>query len=131
MMLHNKSATGPKETRNLAPQVYRQRLLIEATYKRTVSKANVERYLRELPGELNLRICNDPVVYSPGGEGKQVNQGYDGFVALIDSGIAICVWENAKLVAAVVYTCKEFDEAKAINFTREFFEATELEQMSF
>jgi S-adenosylmethionine decarboxylase len=117
--------------KNLAPQVYRQRLLIEATYARSVTRGDVERYLRELPGELSLRIYTDPVVYSPGGAGREINQGYDGFVALIDSGIAIYVWENAKFVSVVVYTCKQFDERRAIEFTRRFFETTELEHMAF
>lgn len=117
--------------KNLAPQVFRQRLLIEATYTRSVSKADVERFLRELPDALGLRIYSDPVVYSPGGEGRAINQGYDGFVALIDSGIAIYVWENAKFVSVVVYTCKPFDEPRAVEFTRRFFVARELEQLSF
>ena len=116
---------------DLAPQIFRQRLLIEATYERAVTQADVERYLRELPAALNLRIYSEPVVYSPGGEGKPINQGYDGFVALIDSGISIYVWESAKLVSVVVYTCKAFDEARAVAFTRAFFGVRELEQMSF
>lgn len=115
----------------LVPEVFRQRLLIEATYERAVTKADVERYLRELPAALDLRIYSAPLVYSPGGEGKPINQGYDGFVALIDSGISIYVWESAKLVSVVVYTCKAFDESRAVDFTRSFFGARELQQLSF
>ncbi len=117
--------------KNLAPQVFRQRLLIEANYTKSVLKSDVERYLRELPSELGLRIYTDPVVYSPGGEGRSENQGYDGFVALIDSGISIYVWENAKFLSAVIYTCKGFDASRAADFTRRFFGVTELEEMSF
>lgn len=117
--------------RDLAPEVFRQRLLIEATYQRTITKADVEQYLRELPAKLELQIYSDPVVYSPGGEGQTINQGYDGFVALIDSGISIYVWENAKFVSVVVYTCKRFDETRALDFTKTFFRVTELERMSF
>lgn len=117
--------------KDLAPQVYRQRLLIEARYERTVSRSDVESYLRQLPTELDLRIYSDPVVYSPGGEGREINQGYDGFVALIDSGIAIYVWDHAKFLSVVIYTCKSFDQTRAIDFTRAFFATTELEQRSF
>lgn len=118
--------------RNLAPQILRQRLLIEATYrKQPVSKDDVERYLRELPKALDLRIYTAPVVYSPGGEGKDVNQGYDGFVALIDSGISIYVWENAKFLSVIIYTCKSFDADKAIQFTREFFDISDIETLPF
>jgi S-adenosylmethionine/arginine decarboxylase-like enzyme len=117
--------------KNLAPDIVRQRLLIEANYSKSLSKQDVETYLRELPKVLDLRIYTDPIVYSPGGEGKEINQGYDGFVALIDSGIAIYVWENRKFLSIVIYTCKHFDEEKAIQFTQRYFKATELEKMPF
>jgi S-adenosylmethionine decarboxylase len=117
--------------RNLAPAILRQRLLIEANYRKNVSKADVENYLVELPKSLNLRIYTAPVVYSPGGEGKEVNQGYDGFVALIDSGISIYVWENAKFLSVVIYTCKKFSGQVAIDFTKKFFDTTDLESLEF
>lgn len=117
--------------KDLAPEITRQRFLIEAKYKRNVSKSDVENFLRELPGCLDLRIYSEPVVYSLGGDGKEENQGYDGFVALIDSGISIYVWENSKFLSVVIYTCKAFDEFKALNFTKEFFSITEDETMSF
>lgn len=118
--------------RNLAPDIIRQRLLIEATYrKQPVTQSDVEHFLRELPGTLDLRIYTDPVVYSPGGEGKEVNQGYDGFVALIDSGISIYVWENAKFLSVVIYTCKSFDADKALDFTNKFFDISDVETLAF
>ena len=117
--------------RDLAPHVARQRLLIEATYERTLEKKDVEDFLRQLPVALGLRIYQAPIVYSPGGEGKEINQGYDGFVALVESGISIYVWENAKFLSIVVYSCKAFDEKKAIHLTRSFFDTRDLEQMSF
>jgi len=118
--------------KDLAPDITRQRLLIEATYtKSPVTQADVEAFLTRLPAELNLRIYTDPVVYSPGGEGKEVNQGYDGFVALIDSGISIYVWENRKFVSVVIYTCKQFDIDTALRFTATYFSTTSMEHMAF
>ncbi len=109
----------------------RQRLLIEATYGKTVSKQDVEEYSSELPKSLNLRIYTAPVVYSPGGEGKKANQGYGGFVALIDSGISIYVWENSKFLSVVVYTCKSFDAQAAVDFTKKFFDVADCETLEF
>ena len=117
--------------KDLAPGVFRQRLLVEAKYSIDVTGQDVEGYLEGLPKALNLRIYSDPVVYSPGGEGKDVNQGYDGFVALIDSGISIYVWESAKFLSAVIYTCKGFDSAVALEFTRNFFQTTEMVHREF
>lgn len=116
---------------NLAPNICRQRLLIEAKYDRAITKEDVEHFLRALPQDLDLRIYSDPVVYSPGGEGKEANQGYDGFVALLDSGISIYVWENEKFLSVVVYTCKRFDADKAIGFTQKFFNTHQCVHMKF
>ncbi|MDX2083802.1 MAG: S-adenosylmethionine decarboxylase [Candidatus Melainabacteria bacterium] len=118
--------------KDLAPHITRQRLLIEATYQRqSVSRQDVIDYLTQLPEALGLRIYSEPVVFSPGGEGREENQGYDGFVALIDSGIAIYVWENAKFLSTVIYTCKQFDVQQAEAFTRRFFDVVSLEKQSF
>ncbi len=117
--------------KNLAPSVFRQRLLIEANYDRIVTHDDVVDYLQKLPEKLNLRIYSDPVVYSPGGDGQEINQGYDGFVALIDSGISIYIWENVKFLSVVVYTCKRFAQEDAISFTNEYFKTTETESMAF
>ncbi len=118
--------------RNLAPDILRQRLLIEADYRKNpVRQSDVEQFLRDLPRNLNLRIYTDPVVYSPGGEGKEINQGYDGFVALIDSGISIYVWENANFLSVVIYTCKKFDAEEAVRFTKNFFDISDVEVMPF
>ena len=117
--------------KNLAPNVFRQRLLIEAKYKGNVTKKMVEDFLRELPKHLGMRIYVEPIVYSPDGEGKEINQGYDGFVALIDSGISIYVWENAKFISLVVFTCKEFKVKQALEFTEKFFKTTEMIHLEF
>jgi S-adenosylmethionine/arginine decarboxylase-like enzyme len=115
----------------LAPDILRQRLLIEAHYDRLLTQLDVSHYLTALPHALGLRIYSEPVVYSPGGQGKESNQGYDGFVALIDSGISIYVWENARFLSVIIYTCKAFDADQAIAFTRQYFNTTALTQLTF
>ncbi len=117
--------------KDLAPNVVRQRLLIEAKYRAKITKKMVENFLRGLAKHLGMGIYIDPVVYSPGGEGKEINQGYDGFVALVDSGIAVYVWENVKFVSVVVYTCKKFKIKNALNFVGNFFKTTEMVHQEF
>lgn len=118
--------------KNLAPDITRQRLLIEAKYTKTpITRHDVIDFLKHLPKALGLRIYSKPVVFSPGGDGKDINQGFDGFVALIDSGISIYIWENAKFLSLVIYTCKGFSSDEAISFTKQYFATTELEQASF
>ena len=117
--------------KNIAPQIIRQRLLIEAKYKIEVDKEKVNDYLLGIAKELGLRTYGEPIIHSPGGEGKDVNQGYDAFVPLIDSGICLYIWTNEKFMSCVLYTCKEFSVDKAVNFTKRFFDTIELEYQEF
>jgi len=107
---------------DLAPEVYRQRLLIEGYFTRAVDEDAVRDYLLGLAAALELRIYGEPVVFAPAsGMGKAENAGFDAFVPLIDSGISLYVWSGPRFLSALLYTCKGFDEARAIAFTREYF----------
>ena len=106
----------------LAPEIFRQRLLIEGYYSIDVNQDTVSQFLLGLAAELDLRTYGEPVVFAPNsGMGRDENAGFDGFVPLIDSGISIYVWSHARFVSLVIYTCKGFDEARAIAFSRDFF----------
>lgn len=116
---------------NLAPNITRQRLLLEGFYTIPVDKSTIEEYFKTVTGKLQLRMYGEPIIFSPGGEGKEENQGYDAFVPLIDSGISLYVWSNAKFFSLIIYTCKDFDEKVAREATQEFFGAEVVEKISF
>jgi len=117
--------------RDLAPDIVRQRLLIEGHYSRELDRAAVERYLVDVTACLDLRTYGSPIVHAPEGVGKEENQGFDAFIPLIDSGISLYVWSNKRFFATVLFTCKSFDVDKALAFTREYFGAAEIEHRSF
>ena len=96
-----------------------------------VDKKVIENYFKEVTSSLNLRMYGSPIIFSPGGEGKEENQGYDAFVPLIDSGISLYIWTKKKFLSCVLYTCKDFSTPIAIEFTRSFFKTTELEFEEF
>jgi len=108
--------------RNLAPEIFRQRLLIEGFFGREVDEAAIRAYLLEIAADLGLRTYGAPVVFAPAsGEGRAENAGYDAFVPLIDSGISGYFWTGPRFLSIVLYTCKGFDESRAVAFTRDFF----------
>ncbi|MBD2451329.1 hypothetical protein H6G76_30225 [Nostoc sp. FACHB-152] len=108
--------------KNLAPSIFRQRLLIEGFYTIDLDKQILEKYLLNLAAHLNLRTYGEPIVFVPAsGMGKEENSGYDAFVPLIDSGISAYIWSNAKFFSIVIYTCKGFDQQEAIEFTSKYF----------
>ena len=96
-----------------------------------VDKKVIENYFKEVTSSLNLRMYGSPIIFSPGGEGKEENQGYDAFVPLIDSGISLYFWSNSQFVSLIIYTCKSFDERKALEVTQSFFKIKEIEHQSF
>jgi len=118
--------------KNLAPDIMRQRLLIEGFYTIKASRKVIEDYYKTITSELGLRTYGDPIIFSPAkGVGKEVNQGYDCFVPLIDSGIPLYIWSNAKFISLIIYTCKSFDERKAVQVTKDFWKIKEIESMGF
>jgi len=112
--------------KDLAPSITRQRLLLEATYTIDVSRQEVSDYLFGLAEKLQLRVYGDPIIHSPGGEGREENQGFDAFIPLIDSGIALYVWSNAKFLSCVLYTCKAFSNEDALAYTKDFFKTEDI-----
>ena len=117
--------------KNLAPNITRQRLLIEGFYKINVNKSSIENYFKEITTSLKLRMYDKPIIFSPIEEGKEENQGYDAFVPLIDSGISVYVWSTSAFISIIIFTCKSFDEKKAIKTTKEYFEIDKIEFISF
>ena len=109
--------------RDIAPDILRQRLLIEAYYRKDIDKAQTETYLIEIAKHLCLRIYAEPIVHATGDIGD--NQGFDGFVPLIDSGISVYVWTSKKFISTVLYTCTEFDVKQAVEFVQCYFDTTD------
>lgn len=110
---------------NIAPDIFRQRLLVEGFYTIHIDADVVKTFLLELAQALDLRIYGDPIVFSPtSGMGKDENAGYDAFVSLIDSGISAYIWTARQFFSVVLYTCKGFEKDDAIQFIERFF-ATE------
>ena len=106
---------------DLAPDIVRQRLLIEGFYEIDVDEASIRRYFGHLASRLRLRTYGDPMIYSPGGVGRDENQGFDAFQPLIDSGISLYVWSASRFLAVVIFTCKSFDADAAREATLEHF----------
>ncbi len=117
--------------RDLAPDIFRQRLLIEGFYTADVDRAAVERYLVQIAAHLGLRTYGAPIIHAPSGLGKAGNEGFDAFIPLIDSGISLYVWSVRRFFAAVLFTCKSFDVEAALDFTRRHFAAREIEHREF
>ena len=117
--------------KNIAPDIFRKRLLIEGYYTIDVTEETIKHFFSYITRELSLQTYGDPIVHATSGIGKEINQGYDAFVPLIDSGIYMGVWVNKKFLSLVIYTCKNFDEEDALEKTKSFFQITRSEHKLF
>jgi len=108
-----------------------KRLLIEGYFKAEVTVDSLRAYFAHVTTELGLRTYGDPIIHKTGGAGKEINQGFDGFVPLVDSGIYIGVWMNQRFLSTIIYTCGEFDGEKAVSLVREFFELSDYQWAIF
>jgi S-adenosylmethionine/arginine decarboxylase-like enzyme len=107
--------------KDLAPQIFRQRLLAEGYTKADVDRAMIETTLNGLAAHVGLRAYAAPVIFSPGEAARAANQGFDAFLPLADSGISLYYWADARFVSVLLYSCARFDEAAAIDYLRRAF----------
>jgi len=107
---------------DLAPGIFRQRLLIEARWAIDVDAEMVRGYLLGVAAELRLTPYGDPIVFVPAaGVGRPENAGFDSFLPLINSGISGYFWTEARFLSVVLYSCTPFDPDAAVAFTRGYF----------
>jgi hypothetical protein len=106
---------------NIAPDIFRKRLLVEGYFQSNMTESVLRDYFRHITSELGLRTYGDPIIHKTSGQGKDLNEGYDAFVPLIDSGIYIAAWVAPRFLSTILYTCGEFDEDRAVATVRDFF----------
>jgi len=110
--------TGP----DLAPDIFRQRLLVEGFFTKAVDEEVIRIFLFDVADHLALRTYAPPIIFAPAsGMGLDENAGYDAFVPLIDSGISAYFWTGPRFLSVVFYTCKGFNADAAVVFTRDYF----------
>ena len=110
---------------SIAPQIFRKRLLVEGYFRVEVTHELLLRYFERITNELGLSTYGEPIIHRTSGEGKAANEGYDGFVPLIDSGIYVAAWVNPRFMSTILYTCADFDEDRAVTVVRDFFDLDE------
>lgn len=117
--------------KNLAPDIFRKRLLVEGYFTMEVNEQTLIDFFAYITSELSLQTYGQPIVHATSGTGKDTNQGYDAFVPLIDSGIYIAIWQQQKFLSMIVYTCKDFPEDQAVALTQSYFNVATAEHSLF
>jgi hypothetical protein len=111
---------------DLAPQILRQRLVIEGFPREAISAAAIRDYLSRLSDFIGMRTVLEPVTH------RSDLYGWAGWIHWETSGAHFYAWERPLLFFSVdVYTCKAFEVDAALDFTRDYFDAVRLSHKSF
>ena len=117
--------------KDLAPEIYRQRLLIAGYYETEVHVDTINLFFDALLSGLALNAAGDAVINSSIGQGDPKNQGIEAFLPLIESGVALYTWQSARFLSIIIYTCKAFENDKAVEIIGDFFQLSRMEFKSF
>ena len=117
--------------KDLAPQIYRQRLLIEGLYEIDVQVDTVHEFFAALLTGLGVNAAGEAIVNSSLGQGEPENQGIEAFMPLIESGVALYTWQSSRFISLIIYTCKAFDDERALAIVADFFQLSQVESKTF
>jgi S-adenosylmethionine/arginine decarboxylase-like enzyme len=112
--------------KNLAPEIHRQRLVIEGYPTAPISDQQIKDYLIQLSDVLEMKTLIEPVTH------RSDKYGWAGWIHWESSGSHFYAWEQPRLFFSVdIYTCKAFDPQKAIAITKKYFKADTIEAKEF
>ncbi len=125
-MTDSQLAVLPGDLPDLAPSIFRQRLVIEGCCDEPIDDESIRRYLRQLSDVCGMHRLNEPVTH------RSDAYGWAGWVHWETSGAHFYAWEQPTLFFSVdIYTCAPFDPPVAVRFTAAFFRASEVVAKSF
>ncbi len=103
--------------KDLAPEIVRQRLVIEGTVSKPFTGEQMTSYCDQITHVLKMTpvtssMCN----YDP-------DYGWCAYMHWKESGLHIYSWDdrNPPFFSIDIYTCRKFDENDPVNFTKDFF----------
>lgn len=112
--------------RDLAPEIHRQRLVIEGYPRKAITDQEIRSYLSELSNVLDMVSLISPITH------RSDLYGEAGWIHWETSGAHFYSWEQPLLFFSVdIYTCKPFVVSDAVDFTRKTFDATVVEFREF
>lgn len=107
--------------KDLAPTIYRQRLVLEGYPEKSIKDEAIKKYLSSLSTEIQMVELLPPVTH------QSELYGWAGWIHWESSGAHFYAWDQPTLFFSVdIYTCKHFDPKDAAEFTKKFFNASEI-----
>jgi hypothetical protein len=107
--------------RDLAPEIHRQRLVVEGLCPQPIDAASIREYLSQLSKAIDMVELTEPVTH------QSPLYGWAGWIHWETSGAHFYAWDEPRLFFSVdVYACKPFAPEAVVELTREWFDASEV-----
>ncbi len=107
--------------KELAPNITRQRLVIEGNAPEKIDDEKIKDYLSSLSYALGMKTLSRPVTH------RSDKYGWAGWIHWESSGAHFYAWDEPEVFFSVdIYTCKTFDVQAAVDFTREYFKSEKI-----
>jgi S-adenosylmethionine decarboxylase len=107
--------------KNLAPDLLRQRVVIEGTTTEIIKPDQIKSYLTDLADVAGMEVLSGPFAYTAH------EMGFGGWIHWKSSGSHFYSYPtNPPLFTVDIYTCKPFDPGKVVEFTKKYFGAIEV-----
>jgi hypothetical protein len=112
--------------RDLAPEIFRQRLVVEGLCTEPIDALSICEYLTQLSKAIDMVALMEPVTH------QSPLYGWAGWIHWETSGAHFYAWDRPRLFFSVdIYACKPFSAASALDLTRDWFGATDLVSKGF
>jgi len=111
---------------DLAPEIHRQRLVVEGLSPTPLDAAAIRRYLSSLSDTIEMITLVEPVTH------KSPLYGWAGGIHWETSGAHFYAWETPRLFFSVdVYACKPFSASAVVELTRSYFDCSHVVAREF
>lgn len=126
MIITSIKKSKKSKMKDLAPEIYRQRAVIEGRPHRELTSREIKTYLTGLSDVLHMVALIEPVTH------RSPKYGEAAWIHWESSGAHFYAWDYPRLFFSVdIYTCKAFDAGDAVRYTKEFFNLSHVEYGEF
>ena len=103
--------------KDLAPDILRQRMIVEGTLKQPFGPLEMVGYCKEVTDILKMTAVSAPIC------SYDEKYGWCAYMHWKESGIHIYSWgaRTPPFFSIDIYTCKDFKEESVVEFTKGFF----------
>jgi hypothetical protein len=115
-----------KKMNDLAPEIFRQRAVIEGRPHAELTDQEIKQYLKGLSDTLHMVTLIEPVTH------RSPTYGEAAWIHWESSGAHFYAWDQPRLFFSVdIYTCKPFDIYDAVKYTKQFFKISHVEHLEY